>query len=332
MKRILSTLLAVLIVLSVSAGAFAAGSGFDDVPANAEYAAAVDWCYENELMQGVADSRFDPDGTLTRAMVATILYRAEGEPAVSGTPAFADTNAGTWYSNAVIWANESGIVQGYGDGLFGTDDPVTREQLDVMLRRYKGENPAWTGDPALAVKATRAEAAVAFYNALAPKTQGGKVLVVYYSATGSTENVAGYIAGSLNADLFELVPEEPYSDADLNWTVDGSRVNREHDDESLRDVRLVEDTVANWGDYDTVFLGYPIWWGIAAWPVNDFVKSNDFTGKTVIPFCTSSSSGLGQSGSLLSEMAGTGNWQTGQRFSSRADRDTVAQWVESLDI
>ena len=161
--------------------------------------------------------------------------------------------------------------------------------------------------------------------------EAGKTLVVYYSATGNTENVANYIATATDGDLFELEPAEPYSDADLNWTDDNSRVVREHDDESLRDIELVADTVENWDSYDTVFIGYPIWWGIAAWPVNGFIEANDFTGKTVIPFCTSSSSGLGESGELLAEMAGTGDWQEGQRFRSGASESDVAAWVESLE-
>lgn len=161
---------------------------------------------------------------------------------------------------------------------------------------------------------------------------GNQTLVVYFSATGSTQKVAGYIAGALGADQFELVPAQPYTSADLSWTTEGSRVNLEHDDKSLRDVKLTANTVDNWADYDTVFVGYPIWWGIAAWPVNDFVKNNDFTGKTVIPFCTSASSGLGQSGELLAQMAGTGDWQTGMRFSSRAAEADVVEWVNGLGI
>lgn len=164
-----------------------------------------------------------------------------------------------------------------------------------------------------------------------PTDEAGKTLVVYYSATGNTENVANYIAAATNGDLFELEPAEPYSDADLNWTDDNSRVVREHDDESLRDIELVADTVENWDSYDTVFIGYPIWWGIAAWPVDGFIEANDFTGKTVIPFCTSSSSGLGESGELLAEMAGTGDWQEGRRFRSGVSESDVAAWVESLE-
>ncbi len=157
-------------------------------------------------------------------------------------------------------------------------------------------------------------------------------LVVYYSATNNTEAVAGYIADATGADLFELVPVEPYTSDDLDWTNRDSRVSKEHDDESLRVVELENAVPDNWDEYDTVFIGYPIWWGIAAWPVDSFISANDFTGKTVIPFCTSSSSGLGQSGELLRDAAGTGNWLEGQRFQSRASEDTVKEWVASLEL
>lgn len=164
------------------------------------------------------------------------------------------------------------------------------------------------------------------------KTDGknGKVLVVYYSATGSTEAVANTIAETLNADVFQLEPVEPYSDDDLNWSNDNSRVTKEHDDPNSRDVELTSTTVDNWESYDTVFIGYPIWWGIAAWPVDGFIKGNDFTGKTVIPFCTSTSSNIGESGELLEKMAGTGEWLEGERFSSSTSTKDIQKWVESL--
>lgn len=165
-----------------------------------------------------------------------------------------------------------------------------------------------------------------------PESTGGKTLVVYYSASGNTEEAANYIAGAMEADLFELEPTEIYSDADLDWTDNDSRVSREHDNPEERKVALVADTVENWDSYDTVFIGYPIWWGIAAWPVDGFIASNDFTGKTVIPFCTSSSSGLGESGELLEEAAGTGQWLEGIRFRSGASEETVTQWIDSLGL
>ena len=165
-----------------------------------------------------------------------------------------------------------------------------------------------------------------------PESTEGKTLVVYYSATGSTENVAGYIADAAGADLFTLEPVIPYTSEDLDWTNDRSRVSVEHENESERVVELVSATVDNWNEYDTVFVGYPIWWGIAAWPVNEFIETNDFAGKTVIPFCTSASSDLGESGELLAEMAGTGDWQTGQRFRSSASEDEVRAWIEDLEF
>lgn len=162
--------------------------------------------------------------------------------------------------------------------------------------------------------------------------QSGKTLVVYYSATGNTKAVAEMIAEETNGDLFEIEPQYPYSNEDLNWTDENSRVTREYENEDERNVELVSTTVDNWEDYGTVFVGYPIWWGIAAWPVNTFVENNDFTGKTVVPFCTSSSSGLGQSGELLAQAAGSGDWQEGQRFQSRTSASEVQEWLNELGI
>lgn len=166
----------------------------------------------------------------------------------------------------------------------------------------------------------------------AEKPQTGKTLVVYYSASGNTARVAKDIAAATGADLFEIVPTQVYTSDDLNWTNANSRVSREHDDESLRNVPLTSTTVTDWSSYNTVFIGYPIWWGIAAWPVNNFVTDNDFTGKTVIPFATSSSSGMGQSGTLLANMAGTGDWQEGHRFSSGTSTSDVESWVNGLGL
>lgn len=165
-----------------------------------------------------------------------------------------------------------------------------------------------------------------------PEAETSKILVVYFSATGSTKRVAENIAGAVGADLFELTPAEPYTDEDLDWTVSGSRVNLEHDDESLRDITLTSTEVPNWDSYETVFIGYPIWWGIAAWPVDSFVKANDFTGKTVIPFATSLSSRMGESGTLLAKLAGTGDWQEGKRFSSGASAEDVQAWTDELSL
>ncbi len=134
----------------------------------------------------------------------------------------------------------------------------------------------------------------------------------------------------LNADTFEIVPEDIYTSDDLNWSDNNSRVSREHDDESLRNIKLKNTKVNNWENYDTILIGYPIWWGIAAWPVNTFVKENNFDGKTVIPFCTSSSSGIGQSGKLLEQEANSGKWLEGHRFNSNPSNTDIKNWIDSI--
>lgn len=160
----------------------------------------------------------------------------------------------------------------------------------------------------------------------------GKVLVAYFSASGNTKNIAEMIAKDTGADTFEITPKDPYTDDDLNYSDENSRVNKEHEDESLQNVELTTTDVPDFDSYTTVFLGYPIWWQDASWVVNNFVKNNDFSGKTVIPFCTSSVSDIGESGKRLEEMAGTGTWLDGRRFSGSASEDEVQSWVSSLGI
>lgn len=164
------------------------------------------------------------------------------------------------------------------------------------------------------------------------KVEGGKTLVVYYSATGNTKEAANYIIAATGGDTLELIPVDDYTSDDLDYNDNNSRVVYEHDHPEDRNIELVESTIENWDEYDTVFIGYPIWWGIAAWPVDTFIHANDFTGKTVIPFCTSASSGLGDSGKLLEEMAGTGEWLEGQRFRSSVSESDVQSWLDSLGL
>lgn len=160
----------------------------------------------------------------------------------------------------------------------------------------------------------------------------GKTLVVYYSATNHTEAVAQTIADHLDGDLFEIVPTQPYTSDDLNWRDENSRVCREHDDPALQTVELETVTPDNWADYDIVFVGYPIWWQNASWVVTTFVSANDFEGKTVIPFCTSSSSGYGESGKNLAAAANGGDWQEGIRFRSGIDAADVTAWLDGLEL
>ncbi len=174
MKRMATLLLALLFTLTacentaVAVSSEPAAQGqFADIPTDAPYAAAVTWCVTEGLMNGVGNDTFDPNGTLTRAMLATVLYRAEGSPSVTGNPAFTDTQADSWYADAVVWVNEEELLMGYGNGLFGTTDPVSQEQLKVVMDRYMGRGDTWVGDPALAGPAARWEVAQALYDNLA---------------------------------------------------------------------------------------------------------------------------------------------------------------------
>ena len=159
-----------------------------------------------------------------------------------------------------------------------------------------------------------------------------KNLVAYYSASGTTKRIADYIAEEMNADVFVITPVNEYTDADLDWTDSSSRVVQEHNDLSNVHVELVQTAPNNFDTYDNIFIGYPIWWQEASWVVNDFVTENDFTGKNVIPFCTSMSSPLGESGTKLEAMAGTGNWLDGIRFTSRSSEEDVKKWAKGLDL
>ena len=373
-KQILSGFLSAVMIFSMSSVSFAAigDNVFADVNGNAWYAEAVQYVNDNGIMSGTGNNEFSPQENTSRAALAAVLYRAEGSPAVDVQNEFVDVDSDAWYTDAVSWASTEGIISGYGNGLFGINDPVTREQIAAILWRYAGSPDTVSSEnfadessiSSYAVKAvdwvrnnnimsgkennmfdpdgyaTRAEIAMVLFHFMTLKEdntqqdteEDSNVLVVYFSATGSTQAVAQTIADTLEADIFEIEPSDPYTSEDLNWTDAESRVNAEHEDTSLRDVALVSDSVENWDSYDTVFIGYPIWWGIAAWPVSSFVAANDFAGKTVIPFCTSSSSGLGESGELLAELAGSGNWQQGQRFRSSADAEEVVEWVNSLDL
>ncbi len=164
----------------------------------------------------------------------------------------------------------------------------------------------------------------------AAKKKTGKVLVVCFSAQGHTRKVAKAIAKQTGAKTFFIHPKKKYTESDLDYNDDSSRVNKEHADESLQNVALKSTKVKNWKSYKTVFIGYPIWFGDAAWPINGFVKANDFTGKTVIPFCTSGATGISASSRHLARLAGTGKWKTGVRFSSDVSASSVKAKIKSM--
>ena len=159
---------------------------------------------------------------------------------------------------------------------------------------------------------------------------GSHVLVAYFSATGTTEGVAENIASGLDADLYEIVPEQPYTDADLNYNDNNSRSTIEMNDPSSRPA--ISGSVENMEQYDIVFIGYPIWWGDAPRIVSTFMENYDFSGKTIVPFCTSGGSGVGSSASNLEELTSGATWLDGRRLNGSDSQDTVMEWVNSLGL
>lgn len=159
---------------------------------------------------------------------------------------------------------------------------------------------------------------------------GGKVLVAYFSATNTTEGVAQTIAASVGADLYEITPAQPYTSADLNYNDDNSRSTKEMNDPSARPE--ISGSVADMSQYDIVFLGYPIWWGEAPRIINTFVESYDFSGKTIVPFCTSGGSGMGSSATNLQSSASGATWLSGRRLNSGVSQSEIAEWVNGLEL
>ena len=341
---------------------------FTDIPADAWYTDEVRYCYEHGIFAGTSDTTFSPDDILTRAMLVTILYRAAGSPSLEdenlGYP-FSDVPGDSWYADGVYWARMEGVVGGYGNNAFGPDDPVTREQAVTILWRCAGSPAASSGtfsdsadladwavsaagwaqamglltgwaDSSLQPQTplTRAEAAVllARYLESGEATADGSnsILVAYFSATGTTRPLAEYAADILNADLYEIVPEDPYTDEDLDYTNPDSRSQAEGDDPDARPA--IDGSVENMAGYEVILLGYPIWNDQAPKIISTFLESYDLSGKTIVPFCTSHSSGIGSSDDNLHSLAPDANWQEGTRFAGGTSRVEMEQWIEGLGL
>lgn len=162
------------------------------------------------------------------------------------------------------------------------------------------------------------------------ETEENKILVAFFSATNTTQGVAEQMADGLGADLYEIVPEEPYTDADLNYNDDNSRSTMEMNDPTVRPA--ISGSVENMEQYDLVFLGYPIWWGEAPRIVSTFMESYDFSGKTIVPFCTSGGSGIGSSAENLADLTDGAEWIPGQRLDGGSSQDEIMEWVNSLGL
>ena len=372
MKRFYAAALVLCMTLALTAAVFAAETAFSDVDESAPYAGAVRWAAENGYVNGYSDGRFGVGDNVTRAQMAAIFHRSAGSPAAPRAAGFSDVAATAYYVDAASWAADCGLVNGYTDGRFGVNDPVTRQQVIAILWRWAGSPEAQAEDypdeSAIAsyaqtaadwsrsngiltaradgrfdprTPATRAEVVSALYQyrrlsggetpAPTPDpSDDGKVLVAYFSNTSNTENIAKHLETILDADLYRITPEVPYTSADLNYHDSGCRANREQSDASARPA--ISGTLPNLADYDTVFIGYPIWHGQAPKILYTFLESGDFSGKTIVPFCTSGSSGIGSSATNLRVSASGADWLDGQRFGGSASRDTVETWVNGLNL
>ena len=292
------------------------GYPFADVPGDSWYADGVYWARLNGVVSGYSDSAFGPNDPLTREQLATILWRYAGSPEVEIGASFADENdIASWAASAVDWAQESSYVSGVGGNRFDPDGTATRAQVAVILMRYdqaqtEEPSPEPTPDP--------------------NPEEGTDVLVAYFSATGNTENIAEHLVSILDADLYEIVPQVPYTSEDLDYSNSDCRANQEQNDPTARPA--ISGGVENMEDYEVIFLGYPIWWGDAPKIISTFLETYDFDGKTIVPFCTSGSSSIGGSVSDLEALTDGATWLEGQRFSGSASQETVSQWVDSLGL
>ncbi|MCY7009049.1 flavodoxin [Fusobacterium simiae] len=156
-----------------------------------------------------------------------------------------------------------------------------------------------------------------------------KVAVVYFSATGNTKRVAEMINTNIKSDIFEIVPQIPYTSNDLNYGDSNSKTTKEKEDKSIRPA--IKNKI-DLSQYDVVFLGYPIWWGEAPRIMNTFVENTDLNGKTIIPFVTSGSSSIGSSAKELSKQTKGATWKDGRRFGSNTSNDEIKKWVNSLGL
>ena len=192
------------------------------------------------------------------------------------------------------------------------DNPAKSNQSDGNLVQTGNVGPVEQDDEELEVESTP------------------NVLVAYFSATNNTAVVAADIADSLGADLYAIIPAEPYTAADLDYGNANSRTSQGMNDLAARPA--ISGSLDNMAEYDVVFIGYPIWWGQAPKIISTFLEAYDFSGKTIVPFCTSSSSGIGSSATNLQDLTAEATWLAGQRFAAGASHESIVEWLDGLDL
>ena len=276
---------------------------FADVAPGAYYALPVRWAVERGITRGTDAHHFSPDAPCTRAQIVTFLHRAAGSPAATGRGAFADVPANAYYAEAVRWAVKQGITKGTGADRFSPDKVCTRAEAVTFLYRMA---------------------------CLEPPASDAHILVACFSATGKTAPLAKRVAELLDADYYEIIPAEPYTEADLAYYTD-CRADREQADPAARPA--IAGRVENMAQYDTVVLAHPIWHGQAPRIISTFLESYDLSGKTLTSFCTSASSPLGTSAENLKKLTpDSATWLDSRRFAAGTPDSELTAWLTEIGL
>ena len=361
LKKYLPLALAAILVLGISIPALAAveDTGFSDVDANAWYAEAVMYCREHGLMHGTSSTTFEPESSLTRAMLVTVLYRSAGSPAVTGSDNFSDTVEDAYYADAVLWASQQGLVNGYGNGLFGTNDPITQGQMNLIFQRYTKEPvteniPGFDGSSR---HATRAQTAQALMNcnrqSSNPSNSGAKVLVAYFSRYGNTDydsNIDATTSASVVVEdgerqgttelIARMIAEQTGGDLHLIETTDtyptdfDDVVDQNHQ-EIANGTRPTLSSHVDLSGYDVIFVGYPVWASTTPTPVLTFLEEQNLSGKTVIPFCTHAGYGAGSSYSAIRSSSSGAAVEQGlaiEDTDAASSEHTIINWLNGLNL
>lgn len=338
---------------------------FSDIAANTWYSDALNWTTEKHIINGYPDGTFHPNALITREEVAAILWRIADEPEAAAVNPFSDQNRISPYAlQAVNWAKSAGIISGKEGNAFDPTGTATRAETAAILYRSATQNNSSETNQSPSAESTSGTPAAGGNSSNNNSSVGGnhggnssgsgsaatpdpapnpdptdpglnsnsKVLVVYFSRTNNTKSVAEKIAETANSDIFEITAQIPYTDADINYTDNTCRANREQNDPNARPA--ITGAVSNISDYDIIFLGYPIWHGQAPKIIYTFLESCEgWNNQTIIPFCTSASSPLGSSATNLHNLLpNTVNWEAGRRFSSNASQNDVNTWINGLDL
>ena len=332
--------------------AVSGSDAFTDTADGQWYSSAVLWASQQEIITGYGD-RFGTNDPVTREQLVTMLWRRAGSPQTAADEKkneFADqASIADYAADAVSWASANKIVSGKNGNIFDPKGNAERAEVAMILMNIAkspfGEQggadnpslPAQSGGSSGGGSGSSGGSGGSGNSGggSGSSDTGSKVLIAYFSATNNTENIANHIKtvlenDNIDADIYEIVPQEPYTSEDLNYSNNSCRANREQNDDSARPA--ISGTVSDMSKYDAVFLGYPIWWGQAPKIMYTFAESYDFSGKTIVPFCTSGSSGIGTSAVNLQGSASGASWVSGQRFSGGASVDAVESWVKGLEI